>query len=208
MKIYDVSVPIHEGMHDFPGNQPYNSTRILNMDDGAIANLTSFTMSAHTGTHVDAPLHFIRDGRNMDEMDLSVLIGPAVVYRLDSAERIERGDLEQLNLKGVERVLFKTSNSGLWRNEGFQTQYIYISGEAAQYLVDSGVKLVGIDYLSVQQYDSEDISPHTVLLGNEVVLLEGIDLSEVPPGNYQLVALPLKLVGAEGAPARAVLIDE
>ncbi len=208
MKIYDVSVPIHEGMHDFPGNQPYTSTRILNMDDGAIANLTSFTMSAHTGTHVDAPLHFIRDGRNMDEMDLSVLIGPAVVYQLDSEERIERGDLEQLNLKGVERVLFKTSNSGLWRNEGFQTQYIFISGEAAQYLVDSGVKLVGIDYLSVQQYDSEDISPHTVLLGNEVVLLEGIDLSEVPPGNYQLVALPLKLVGAEGAPARAVLIDE
>ncbi len=208
MKIYDVSVPIHEGMHNYPGNQPYNSTRVLSMDDGAVANLTSFTMSAHTGTHVDAPLHFIPDGRNMDEMDLGVLIGPAVVYQLDSEERIERGDLEPLDLKGVERVLFKTSNSGIWRNEGFQTRYIYIGGEAAQYLVDSGVKLVGIDYLSVQQHGSEDRSPHTVLLGNEVVLLEGIDLSEVPPGNYQLVAFPLKLMGAEGAPARAVLIKE
>ena len=208
MKIYDITVPIREGMHDYPGNQPFERKRMMDMEKGDIANLTAFTMSAHTGTHMDAPLHFVRDGAMIEEIDLGVMIGPATVYRLDSVEKIERAELEPLDLQGVERVLFKTVNSGLWQEKGFQPRYVYISGEAAQYLVEAGVKLVGIDYLSVQQYDSADLSPHLTLLGSGVALLEGIDLSGVQPGRYQLVALPLKLMGVEGAPARAVLIEE
>lgn len=208
MKIYDITVPMREGMHHYPGNHPFKISRDMSMEEGAPANLTSFTMSAHTGTHVDAPLHFVKDGSNIGELDLNVMIGPVKVFHLEVEEKIERFHLEALNLKGVERVLFKTANSGLWRKEGFQKKFIYISGDAAECIVESGVRLVGIDYLSVQQYGSEDSSAHRILLREGVVLLEGINLSEAPPGDYRLVALPLKVPEAEGAPARVVLIEE
>lgn len=208
MKIYDISIPIREGMHVYPGNGPVEVTRTFSMNDGSAFNLTSLSFSAHVGTHMDAPLHFIAGGKSIGGLDLGVMMGAAKVCQLNVEEKIERIDLEKLDLQGVERVLFKTRNSGLWGKEGFQADYVYITGDGARFLVEAGVKLVGIDYLSVQQYDSKDRSSHIVLLENKVVLLEGIDLSEVPPGGYQLVALPLKLEEAEGAPCRAVLIEE
>lgn len=207
MKIYDISIPLREGMHEYPGNEGFRSTRVLKMEEGSIANLTFLNMSAHTGTHIDAPLHFIRDGGNVGDIELEVMIGPARVCELDVEGRIEKRHLERLGLKRVKRALFKTANSRLWGREGFQAEYIHLSGEAAQYLVDAGVKLVGIDYLSVERYGGDEPSPHILLLRSGVVLLEGLDLSQVQPGDYRLVALPLKLMEAEGAPVRAVLME-
>ena len=208
MKIYDITVPVREGMPVYSGDQPFKITRVLDMGKGAPANLSVVNMGAHNGTHMDAPLHFIADGKTIGELDLGVMMGPVRVFHLEVEEKIDLNDVETLDLEGVERVIFKTRNSDLWRKEGFQTNYVYISGRAAQYLVDRGVKLVGVDYLSVQAHDGDDFSPHLALLGGGVVVLEGVDLSETPPGDYRLVALPLKLVDAEGAPARAVLIEE
>ncbi|MCD4752707.1 MAG: cyclase family protein [Anaerolineaceae bacterium] len=204
--IYDISVSIDKSLPIWPEDQP---PKILHELDGTI-QVTSFQMGAHTGTHIDAPLHFIPGGKAIHEMNLEKMIGLALVINIPHDVKMITAELLcYLNLQeDITRVLFKTKNSELWKDqkELFNQDYVALSGDAAEFLVSHGVDLVGIDYLSIAPFD--DIFPaHQILLRNEVVLLEGINLSGVDPGIYELICLPVKISGADGAPARAVLID-
>ena len=204
MEIFDVSVPIRDGMLHYDGNPPVHVTRVSSLEDGDPANVSELDMGAHSGTHVDAPNHFLADGAGAEALPLGTLIGPAeVVDATGASAALDLVTLRALELppRGSERILFKTRNSQLWSRDEFTRDFVRLDGEAAAYLVERGVKLLGIDYLSIG-----DAEAHRVLLGAGVVCVEGLDLRGIKPGSYELVCLPLKLVGSDGAPARAVLI--
>lgn len=210
MKIYDITLTITPSMAVWPGDPAVVLERISKMEDGENNNVSRLGMSVHAGTHVDAPYHFIHDGKTIESLPLEVLVGPAQVIELPTdvtlitAEVLQKAGIQP----GTERVLFKTVNSQIWarREPLFQTSFVAVSPDGAQFLVDQGVKLVGIDYLSIAPY-KESTPTHRVLLGANLVVLEGADLSEVPAGPYELVCLPLKLGGSDGAPTRAILIQ-
>jgi arylformamidase len=162
-------------------------------------------LGSHTGTHIDAPRHFFAAGAPVDALDLHVLVGPAHVFALPCDAQITVDDLHHLDLAGVQRVLFKTRNSALWDSPGFCADYVALTAPAARLLTEHGVRLVGIDYLSVDAYAQQDFPVHRTLLGAGVVILEGLDLRGVPPGAYELCALPLLLQDGDGAPARVIL---
>jgi len=210
MKIYDISLPISPDLPVWPGDPPVALTRVERIADGAQANVTRLEMGAHTGTHVDAPDHFLDDGRMVDRLDLSVLTGPCRVLHLpDEVRLITADELALAGLpEGTERLLLRTRNSHLWRRteREFQADFTAISADGAEWLVARGVRLVGVDYLSVAPYDAP-LDTHRILLRAGLVVLEGLDLSTVPGGSYTLYCLPLKLAGAEGAPARAILVE-
>jgi arylformamidase len=172
---------------------------------GDAANVSRMVLGSHTGTHLDAPRHFFAAGTPVDALDLHVLIGTAQVVALPCAAQITVDDLQHLDLTGVERLLFKTRNSALWDSPGFRTDYVALTAPAARLLTAHGVRLVGIDYLSVDAYEHQDFPVHRTLLGAGVVILEGLDLRDVPPGTYELCALPLLLQDGDGAPARVIL---
>jgi len=189
----------------YPGDPEVHTERVASIAKGDVANITRIDLGVHTGTHVDAPLHFIDGAPGADRLALDALIGPAHVIDATALDAdIDAGALAELAIpESAERVLFKTRNSELWNRETFSGEYIRFVESGAQRLVASGVRLVGIDYLSVG-----DEAAHNVLLGAGVVPVEGLDLRHVDPGPYRLVCMPLKLVGSDGAPARVVLIDE
>jgi arylformamidase len=165
-------------------------------------------MSAHAGTHIDAPCHFIPNAPDINALPLETLIGPCRVFDLTTIPgHIDRAALEQCDLHNVTRALFKTRNSQRWaRHENaFDPDFIAIAADAAQHLVDHGVKLTGIDYLSVEPFGNKQHPVHHILLNAGIVILETLDLSAVPAGDYELIALPLRLCGADGSPARVVL---
>ncbi len=192
MPVYEGDPPVEVSLaHSIKGGDPYNVSRLL--------------MGAHTGTHVDAANHFIEDAGGVDEIPLDILIGPARVIDLTGIEEVSADTLAGANLDGVERLLFKTSNSRLWNDEGFRKDSVYLTGAAAEYLVGAGVKLVGMDYLSIEKFGASPATAHLALLGAGVVILEGIDLSEVEAGEYGLICLPLPIRGCDGSPCRAVL---
>ena len=194
MQIIDVSVPVRPGMITYPGDPEVRLERVSSIGDGDVVNLSRLDLGVHSGTHVDAPLHFLDGGRGVETLPLDVLVGPCVVVDgLDPAAVPA----------GAERVLFKTSNSRLWERAEFSEDFVALDAEAARALVAAGVRLVGIDYLSIG-----DEEAHRVLLGAGVVAVEGLDLREVEPGEYRLVCAPLKLEGAEGAPARVLLLRD
>lgn len=208
MKIYDVTFPISAGTPIYEGDPPAEIKTVHAMDAGATANVSQICCGVHTATHVDAPVHFVAGGRRVDELELEKLIGDCRVVELDeSVTTIEPQHLE--NLETTERVLFKTRNSAFWNEpeKGFRRDFTYISPEAARVLVEKNIKLVGIDYLSVERFGSDDFATHTILLEKEVIIIEGLDLREVPAGDYELICLPLKYLGGagDGAPARTVL---
>jgi arylformamidase len=205
MEIIDVSVPIREDMPVYDGNTGIRLTRVQSIDDGAPANVSELELGTHTGTHVDAPLHFIADGDAVETLPLEVMIGPAQVVDATSLDGpIDADSLAGLDLpKGAERVILKTLNSELWARNDFTRDFIRLTADGARLLIGRGVQLVAIDYLSIGDQDA-----HRVLLGSGVVALEGLDLRRVEPGPYQLICLPLCLVGADGAPARVVLVRE
>jgi arylformamidase len=210
MRIYDVSVPISESTPIYPGDPQVKIEQWSALTRGDAANVSMLHLGAHTGTHVDAPAHFIEGGRSVSSMPLDVLVGEARVVEIsDDVRAIEEAHLAQHNLNGMKRVLFKTRNSALWANtvEGFRTDFTYITPGAAHALVERGVRLVGMDYLSVEQFKSERHETHMILLSNNVVIVEGLDLREVAAGDYELICLPLWIAGGtgDGAPARAVL---
>ncbi len=208
MKIFDISVPIKNNMVVWPGDPQVKNIEVSSISNGGEANITSLQMSAHTGTHIDAPKHFIDDGRSIDQLDLHLLIGDVHVIEIDDLVKlIDEKVLEELKIDHwPKRVLFKTANSTskLLDKDDFIQDYVALSKDASQFLIKRGVKLVGIDYLSIAPFDNGD-ETHTALLSNDIIILEGLKLSKIEPGLYQMVALPINLFGADGAPARVVL---
>ncbi len=208
--IYDVSLPISNRMITWPGDPGVNVARTLRMEDGDPANVSAIEMGAHTGTHVDAPFHFIPEGKPVDTLPLDVLIGPALVYHLPDVDAIDSAHLDALQIPPTaKRLLFKTRNSDLWARgvDEFQEDYVALTADAARWIAERGVRLVGVDYLSVQRFHDQEPATHVTLLQAGVVVIEGLNLSEVAPGAYDLYCLPLKLVGADGAPSRTILIE-
>jgi arylformamidase len=210
MRIYDVSVPINNHTPVWPGDPRPIIERISKIEDGAEANVSQFAMSVHLGTHVDAPFHFLGgEATTIEQMPLNLLIGRAYVLHLDDrVDSITAKVLETAQIPPrTRRLLFKTRNSQLWQQNdgGFAENFVAIQADGAQYLVERGIKLVGVDYLSVAPFASP-APTHQILLGAGIILIEGLDLSQVSQGRYSLYCLPLKLDGAEGAPARVILI--
>jgi arylformamidase len=209
MQIHDISLPISESLVVWRGDPPVRITQPLHLDRGDEATVSHLDLGAHTGTHVDAPAHFIPGGSGIDALDLNVLVGPALVVHALQTDALSEEVLATLPIPpGTERVLFRTRNSELWaRGEHeFQEDFVAITDDGARWLIERGVRLVGVDYLSVAPFD--DVTPtHRALLRASIVPLEGLNLSGIEPGVYQLMCLPLKIVGADGAPARAILIE-
>jgi arylformamidase len=209
MPIYDISLGVTAGGVVYPGNPPIEIELQQALARGDGANVSSLAFGSHTATHVDAARHFFDDGQTVDRLPLERLIGPCVVLEFDDrVMAIGKAELLRHDLTGVKRVLCKTRNSRtLQRQPDFAKDYTYLSPEGAEYLVGLGVELVGVDYLSVEQFKSGHHRTHRALLEAEVVIVEGLALGEILPGKYQLICLPLKLAGLDGAPARAVLVD-
>lgn len=211
MKIYDISLTVTPGLPVWPGDPEVVLERVVKMEDGAHNNVSRLALSAHTATHVDAPYHFIADGNTIETLDLNVLTGPAFVVETPAGSGLlGKADLIQAGIKpGMTRVLLKTGNSAYWQQPDlpFQKGFTAVAPDGAAYLVECGARLIGIDYLSIAPF-SDSVPTHRILLGARVVILEGVNLSAVHPGQYQLYCLPLKLGGSDGAPARAILIEE
>lgn len=206
-RIYDISVPIRSGGLVYPGNPEIEIVLQQAVAKGAGANVSSIRFGSHTGTHADAARHFFDDGQTVDKIPLERLIGPALLISFAAAVRaVSAADLRKHNLTGQKRVLLRTRNSALLSQKEFVPDYTYLAPDGAQYLVDNGVELVGVDYLSIEQFHSGHHKTHRILLGRSVVILEGLDLSVPTPGEYELICLPLRIEGCDGAPARAVLI--
>lgn len=210
MKIFDVSVPISEQTPVYAGDPAVEIESAHSIASGDPCNVSRLKFGAHTATHVDAPAHFIEGARRVCDLPLDVLIGDARVVEIDkNANSITAEHIENANLNHVTRVLFKTGNSDLWNDlgQGFHKDFVFIQPDACRSLIKKGVKLVGIDYLSVEEFEPPDHSTHKLLLGNDIIVIEGLDLREVSAGDYELICLPLKIAGGagDGAPARTVL---
>lgn len=204
MKIYDVSVAITPDMPVYPGDPTVEIEQTHQIAKGDVANVTRLSLGAHTGTHVDAPHHFIENAMTVDQIPLNLLIGRARVVEISSTT-ITPATLSEFDFTEDARVLFKTRNSYLWGEPGFSTEFVYLTKEAAELLVEHGVKVVGVDYLSVEKYNFTSPDVHRTLLGNGTIIIEGLDLREVEPGDYEMICLPMKIEGGDGAPARVVL---
>ena len=202
----DVTMPVSSGMVHWPGDAEINIQQKQVEIDGALVHLTSINMSAHTGTHMDAPLHFVSTGKPMDSWTAEATVGPVRVIAIDHPQAIHAAELEQHNLQEGERILFRTSCSNTnWVKEPFNENYVYISVDGARHLVERGVRVVGVDYLSVGGYFQDNAATHIALLSAGVWVIEGLDLSTIEPGNYEMICLPLKLAGTDGSPARVLL---
>ncbi len=204
MEIYDISQTLQEGMGVWPGDQKYRVRWTMRLESGDSCNVSALTMSAHTGTHLDAPYHFDKVGCDIAAVALSHYVGPARVVQLETGAAITELALEGLDWKGVTRVLFRTRASALPEGR-FERNFAHISEDAAEFLGNLGLLLVGTDAPSVDAFDSKDMASHKVLLKHGVSILEGVRLGHVPPGDYELICLPLKLAGLDGSPVRAIL---
>lgn len=205
-KWIDISVVIQSGMVHWPGNSEVRIERRMEMSRGDRCNVSQMSLGAHTGTHMDGPLHFIRDGRSLDTMPLEATVGPARVIEIKDKESIKLEAIRHYRFRRGDRVLFKTRNSQRsWVMEPFDEDFVYIAKEAAQHLVERGVQTVGVDYLSVGGFKKDGLETHVALLGANVWIIEGLNLAKVKPGNYDLICLPLKVLKSDGAPARAIL---
>ncbi len=205
MDFHDVTLPIVNSLITWPGDPPVVIRKASSISLDNACNVAELSFGSHTGTHIDAPYHFKENGATVDQIPLRYLIGRASVFAVNTEEKIGRDAVASLNLAGVERILFKTKNSPYWNLPEFRKDFVYITKEAAQYLVDCRIKLVGIDYLSVDKFGNERADTHHVFLSNGVVIIEGLDLRRVEPGDYELIALPLRIQGGDGSPARVVL---
>jgi arylformamidase len=208
MHTYDITLPVSSDMPVWPGDPAFELQHTDSMDAGAEVNTSRMIMSVHMGTHVDAPHHFLNNKKTVEQLPLNILFGRAYVLALPDVDLITAEVLEKADIPPrTRRILFKTRNSQLWAQgvKTFQTDFVALAADGAQYLVDRGFKLVGVDYLSVAPF-SDGRPTHEILLRAGVVVVEGLDLSAVAPGRYTLHCLPLKLVGSDGAPVRAVLV--
>lgn len=202
----DVSVPLRNGMVHWPGDTPFERVPTLEISKGDVCNVSRFASNVHIGTHIDAPRHFIDGGATIDTMPISAAIGAARVIAIKDNVSIRIEELEQHRIVKGERLLFKTVNSGrAWRTDQFHENYVYIPANTARYLAGLSVQTVGVDYLSVGAFDGDGPEAHRALLGAGIWIIEGLNLEGVEAGDYELVCLPLKLMGSDGAPARAVV---
>ncbi len=207
-RIYDISVPVRDGGFVYPGNPEIRIEPQQSISTGAGANVSALAFGSHTGTHVDAAKHFFDTGQTVDQIPLTTLMGPAVLLTFDDElMSVGAADLEKHDLGSHTRVLLKTRNSALLSRPEFARNYTYLAPDGAAYLASRGVKLVGVDYLSIEQFRSGHHRTHRTLLEQGIVIVEGLDLSEPAAGEYELVCLPLRLEGLDGAPARAILIE-
>ncbi len=206
MKLYDVTVSIAADLPVWPGDPPIELERVMSLEKGDIARVSRVSFSTHIGTHVDPPYHFMQDGLTLDQVPLEVFIGPVRVIDVGDVDFIDAALLSEIDLTGVTRLLFKTRNARFWPTERvFHEDFVYLTTDAAELLVAHGIILVGIDYLSIEVFGFEKPTTHWALLGNNVVIVEGLDLRAVAPGDYELLCLPLKIKDSDGGPARVVL---
>lgn len=204
MKIYDVTVAISKDLPVYPGDPPVKIERQKSANANGGPKLSRISMGSHTGTHIDPPHHLIDGGLTADQIPLEFLVGPARVVEI-AAPAIDEAVLQEFDLTSTIRVLFKTRNSYLWSQERFVEDFVHITAGAARLLVEQGMKVVGIDYLSVDEFGSEELETHSTLLGAGVLIIEGLDLRDIEPGDYEMICLPLKIKDGDGAPARVVL---
>ena len=203
---FDISVPLKDGMVHWPGDPAVRIRNVKDMERGDVCTVSQISMGSHTGTHMDAPLHFIRKTAPIDRMPFEATVGPARVLEIKDRESIKPAELLKHKIKKGERILFKTANSArCWKSGEFVKDFVYISKEAAAMLARIKVLCVGVDYLSVGGFYKDGVETHHALLSGGIWLIEGLDLSQVKPGKYELVCLPLRMFNGDGAPARAAL---
>lgn len=205
VKWYDASLPLEEGMLSFPGDPAFECRQIFQTSTGAPFNLSALRMGSHTGTHIDPPAHYIAGGQTVDEIPPEVLVGSAIVLDLRSEGCINRRVLENSDLQGYKRILFKTGNGRKLLQRQFTQDYVYLTEDGAEFLVEYGAALVGIDYLSIERYGNEGAPVHRRLLGAGIIVVEAVNLINVPEGPCEIFCLPLKIRHGDGAPARVVI---
>ncbi|UYF42480.1 cyclase family protein [Aliarcobacter cryaerophilus] len=202
--IKDISLSVSPEMIVWPNDPLVKIEQKISIKDGAPCNVSNLEMGVHTGTHIDAPFHFIDDGKKIEELNLDTLIGLCYVVAIESENYIKKEHLSKIDFNKYKRILFKTKNSLFYAEAKFNEKFISLSLEATNFLIENKVELIGIDYLSVEGFNS-DGTVHREILKNNLVILEGINLIEIEEGEYELICLPLKLVGTDGSPARAIL---
>jgi arylformamidase len=210
-RLIDVSVRLGDGLPTWPGSSGFGARRVRSIAGGDTANVTEIGMDVHSGTHVEGPLHFLADGASLDSLPLETFLGPVWVDEVSAdSDAVTASLLASLEIPDpADRLLLRTRNSGLWESSGgeFRPDYVGLTPDAAHWIADRGMQLVGVDYLSVQRY-VDGPETHRTLLRAGVAILEGLNLSGVERGWYTLICLPLRLTGTEASPVRAVLIDE
>jgi arylformamidase len=205
MRLYDASLPIQKGMVTFPGDPPFDMKPFFERRKGDPFDLALMSLGTHIGTHVDPPAHYLDGGATVDQIPLETLVGPGIVLDMRGRREIDRKALEESPMADHKRVLFKTDNGPLLFEKAFQEDYVHLTENGAQLLVERGVCLVGIDYLSIERYGNPGAPVHRTLLKEGILVVEGVNLLEVPAGGYDIFCLPLRIQGADGAPARVIL---
>ncbi len=205
MKLYDISIPLSPTVPVFPGDPAVSFTEHCSIKNGAVCNLTIYNFGSHSATHMDAPLHFVNDGKSVSDLPIERFIGKALVVDVRGYKAVTAEHVKRLELPPNINILFKTDNNNTLLESEFKKDFVYITPEAAQILIDKKVNLIGIDYLSVEQFGVKDFLAHKILLANEIIILEGIRLTDIEPGEYTLFAFPILIDGANGSSVRAVL---
>lgn len=206
-KFYDISAAIYHNMPVYPGDPRVRIRSYADVRKGHPFNGLILSLGSHTGTHVDSPYHFDAEGITVDDLPLSTFYGSALVREVDGVDFVDEDVLSLLDIpEGTIRLLLKTSNSRLWEQTEFNEQFVHITYGGAQWLVERGIKLVGVDYISIEEFDTGEFPVHETLLKNGTIIVEGLDLRTVPTGEYTLICFPLRLTDGDGAPARAVLV--
>jgi arylformamidase len=205
MPLYDATLPIHEGMLTFPGDPQFGLRPVSKICSGDPYNLSLVSIATHTGTHIDPPAHYFENGATVDQIPLSILVGQGLILDMRGVRTIGRAELERSDLGDHRRALFKTDNGPLLRESTFTEDYTCLTPDGADYLLEKGVVLVGIDYLSIEKCDNPDAPVHKKLLGAGVLIVEGLNLVDIPAGPCKIYCLPLLLRGGDGAPARILI---
>ena len=205
-KWLDISVPVYDGMVHWPGDPVVSIRHVQDIEEGDSHTLSEITMGSHSGTHIDAPVHFLKGGAGIDEMPLDAVIGRARVIEIKDSRSIKPEELARHSIRAGERILFKTRNSSeSWTGNSFREDFVHITTEAAEYLAEKKISLIGVDYLSVGGYKKDGGGVHRLLLKAGIWIVEGLNLSDISEGDYDLICLPLMIKGGDGSPARAVI---
>lgn len=208
MKIYDISAPISSNLINFPGDPKTKISNLFSIEKGDSFNLSEIKFCSHTGTHIDSPKHYFSNGQTIDNIPLTRFIGKAKVFDLTGKNIITLNDIKDLDIKPNDTILFKTDNKNAMLENNFKENFVCITEDCAKYLAHKKINAVGIDYLSIESLDSENSTVHKTLLKNGILIFEGLLLTDVPEGEYEIIALPLKLQNVNGSPSRIILIEK